>query len=94
MNFDDNVCLAADGHSTECRHCGVTLGESRQTPIARARSIERPSTAAGAGIQADPSHYTDREIVLRQRFCPNCLVLLATEIVPRDDDPGRDWKLR
>lgn len=94
MNFDDNVRLAADGHSTECRHCGEPLGESQHAPIARARRTERPSTAAGTGIHADPRHYTDREIVLRQSFCPNCLVLLATEIVPRDDAPGRDWKLR
>ena len=94
MNFDDNVSLAADGSHTVCSHCGETLGDPRDGPIARARHSERPSTAAGAGIHADPRHYTDREVVLRQSFCPSCLVLLATEIVPRDEEPGRGWKLR
>ncbi|WP_326542744.1 hypothetical protein [Pseudorhodoferax sp.] len=93
MDFDDNIRLAGDGLHTECRHCGETLGLAHTAPLARARLAEQPSTAAGAGIRADPRHYTDRAIVLRQRLCPQCLVLLATEIVPQDEAAGRGWRV-
>ena len=93
MNIDDNIKLSEDGHATQCGHCGEPLGSAGEAPLARALVRERPSRAAGPGIHADPRHFTDRPIVLRQTLCPKCLALLATEIVPQDEAGGRGWKL-
>jgi len=92
MKIDDNVVVAADG-TTVCKHCSATLGTSPQEPLEGALRRERPSSQAGPGVHADPGLFTDRPIVLRQVFCPSCLVLLATEIVPADEDGYRRWSV-
>jgi len=93
MNIDDNIRVSPDGRATACAHCGETLGTPGDAPLAHALVREGPSRAAGPGIHADPRHFTDRPIVLRQAFCPKCLALLRTEIVPQDEADGRGWKL-
>lgn len=93
MDMDLNLTVAADGHIA-CRHCGARVGTSSATPLDRAKRSERPSTAAGPGVHADPARFTDRPIALRQAFCPGCLVLLQTEIVPADEPMYREWSLR
>ena len=91
MEIDDNLSLAADG-TVRCRHCAALIGKGRDEPYSAALRSERPAMDAGPGVHAHPSHYTTREIVLRQAFCPGCYVALATEIVPRDEAGFRDWK--
>lgn len=93
MNIDDNIRISEDGRATVCEHCSEPLGTPGEAPLARALLRESPSRAAGPGIHADPKHFTDRPIVLRQTFCPKCLALLCTEIVPQDEESGRGWKL-
>lgn len=92
VQVDDNLALTEAG-AIICSHCKTTLGESTSDPLAKAVKRERPSRAAGPGIHADPKNFTDREIVLRQFFCPGCLTVLATEIVPRDEPSFRHWRL-
>ena len=91
MDIDDNLQLDADG-IVRCRHCAATVGMSRGDPYSAAVRRERPAVEAGPGVRADPRHYTAREIVLRQAFCPGCYAVLATEIVPRDEAGFRGWK--
>lgn len=91
MEIDDNLRLDEDGR-VRCRHCAATVGASRAEPYSDAVLRERPARDAGPGVRADPRHYTAREIVLRQAFCPGCYAALATEIVPRDEAPMRGWK--
>lgn len=92
MVIDDNITLAEDGRLL-CAHCGEELGPDPSAGLTRAIRRERPSSDAGPGVHADPSLFTDRDIVLRQAFCPSCLVLLSTEIVPADEPEYRRWSL-
>ncbi|MDT7589944.1 MAG: hypothetical protein QOE32_7494 [Pseudonocardiales bacterium] len=93
MHLDLNLTVTATG-SVACRHCAAQVGPSTADPLRHAVRNERPSRAAGPGVHADPALFTDREIVLRQAFCPGCLVLLRTEIVPADEPSYREWNLR
>ena len=92
MRIDDNVELRADG-TTACSHCGHTLGDSRESPLRQAIKRERSSREAGPSVHADADLFVDRAIVLRQLFCPGCLVLLLTEIVPADEPTYRSWSV-
>lgn len=92
MNIDLNL-RTNDTETVVCRHCGATVGQSVSDPMSHARHHHGPSTAAGPGVHADPAAFTDRTILLRQAFCPGCLVLLATEIVPDDEPTYRVWSL-
>ncbi|WP_233533080.1 hypothetical protein [Antrihabitans sp. YC2-6] len=92
MRVDDNVELLSDG-TTRCVHCQTALGDSTAGTLARALTRESASQTAGPSVHAAPSLFTDRPIVLRQLFCPSCLVLLATEIVPSDEPGMRSWNL-
>ena len=92
MRIDDNVEMLADG-TTRCIHCQTTLGDTRTDTLGLALTREGASQTAGPSVHAAPSLFTDRPIVLRQRFCPSCLVLLATEIVPSDEPCMRAWNL-
>lgn len=92
MQIDANVTLGADDTVT-CSHCGAQLGHAPDRPLANALRHERPSVAAGPGVRVRPEQFTDRRIVLRQTFCPACLTLLATEIVPADEPSYRMWSV-
>lgn len=92
MHIDDNLDLTDAGDVT-CRHCDAPLGRSPQDPLANALRREQPSTAAGPGVHVAPATFTDRPVVLRQRFCPSCLTLLSTEIVPADEPEYRRWSV-
>jgi N-methylhydantoinase B len=92
MKLNDILELTDDG-STHCAECNEHLGNAATAPFDRAILREQPSTAAGPGIRVDPKHFTDRQIVLRQAFCPGCLALLSTEIVPSDEPSYRRWHL-
>lgn len=91
MIIDQNLVIS-DAGSVDCRACGTTLGTG-EDPLAHAIRREQPSTAAGPGVRAEPSLFTDAEIVLRQAFCPKCLTLLSTEIVPKTEPSYRKWRL-
>jgi hypothetical protein len=92
VELDDNLELAADG-AVQCRHCAAVVGKAGEDPLSAALRRERPATEAGPGVRAAPHHYTSREIVLRQAFCPGCYAVLATEIVPQDEPRFRGWRL-
>ena len=92
MRIDDNVELLHDG-ATRCVHCQTVLGHTGSGTLAQALTVTRPSREAGPSVHVDPATFTDRPIVLRQRICPGCLVLLATEIVPGDEVTHRSWQV-
>lgn len=92
MKINDAIDVASDGTAT-CAICRAPLGTVSGDPLARALRRERPSLAAGPGVRADPKLFTDRPIVLRQMFCPRCLSLLNTEIVPGDEVSFRHWHI-
>lgn len=87
LNIDDNLAQADDG-TVSCRHCGTAVGVADQ-PFRNARVRESAPQEAGPSVRADPRHFTDREVVLRQVFCPECLTLLQAEIVPADEPSFR-----
>jgi len=92
MRIDDNVELLEDG-TTECAHCGTQLGKAGGATLSEALNLVRESREAGPSVRVDPAVFTDRPIVLRQRICPGCLVLLATEIAPGDEEGYRSWQV-
>ncbi|WP_168879872.1 hypothetical protein [Rhizobium sp. P28RR-XV] len=93
MKINDNVMLQEDG-TVVCVHCDNELGTQPGDPFATATRREQPSQAAGPGVRAPASHFTDRPIGLRQVFCPQCYVLLATEIAPTDEPSYRGWEVK
>ncbi|MFI6906152.1 hypothetical protein ACIBKY_33150 [Nonomuraea sp. NPDC050394] len=92
MNLDVNL-RADESGAVVCRHCGARVGDHAAAPMSHALRRERPSVEAGPGVHADPSAFVDRPIALRQAFCPGCLTLLSTEIVPADEPSYRTWSL-
>lgn len=50
-------------------------------------AISRP------GPYIAPIAFTDRAVVLRQAFCPSCLVLPSTAIVRGSDTGYRSWSV-
>ena len=87
LYLDDNLEQHPDGRVT-CRHCATTLGDAAQ-PLNAARVRETDPRKAGPSVREDSQLFTDRPIVLRQTFCPECLVLLRAEIVPADEPSSR-----
>jgi hypothetical protein len=85
--IDDNLQQDDDGTVT-CRHCGTPVGVAGDL-FRDARVRESSPEDAGPSVRADPRHFTDREVVLRQVFCPACLALLQAEIVPADEPSAR-----
>jgi hypothetical protein len=92
MQIDDNLKLS-DAGAVLCAHCGARVGDSAGRPLQYALRHDRPSSAAGAGVRANPALFTNRPIVLRQLFCQGCLTLLESEIVPADERSYRSWLL-
>ena len=90
--IDENLAQAEDGAVT-CRHCGTALGVASE-PLAQALVRETAPASAGPSIREDFSHFTDRVIVFRRSFCPQCLTLLQSEVVPADEPSGRHRSLK
>lgn len=82
-HLDDNLDEGPDG-VVVCRHCATPVGD-RTDVLAQARRRESAPRAAGPAVRAEAPEFTDRPIVLRQAFCPQCLVQLQAEIVPADE---------
>ena len=93
MNLDLNLRVDDATGAVVCRHCTTRIGDTTAEPMAHARRHERPSTEAGPGVHADPAAFVDRKVLLRQAFCPGCLTLLSTEIVPDGEPSYRSWSL-
>jgi hypothetical protein len=91
LYIDDNL-EQADDATVICRHCGTPVGVAAQ-PLRDACVRDTAPREAGPSVRADPSHFTDREIVLRRSFCPGCLVMLLAEIVPADEPSSRTRSL-
>jgi N-methylhydantoinase B len=81
--LDENTVLQDD--LVRCAHCGADLGDRGGEYLARALWREQDPLAAGPNVRAEPSLFVDRQIVLRQAFCPSCQTVLLTEIVPADE---------
>lgn len=92
IHIDDNLEYAADG-AVSCRHCGSAVGAADE-PLRGARVREAPPSSAGPGVRTEARNYTERTVVLRQSFCPGCLALLQSEIVPGDEPSLRGRSLR
>ena len=91
LYIDDNLEQAADGAVT-CRHCGTAVGVATD-PLRDARVRESDPREAGPSVRAHASNFADREVVLRQTFCPECLTMLQAEIVPADEASFRTRSL-
>ena len=90
--IDENLAQAEDGAVT-CRHCGTALGVASD-PLAQALVRETEPASAGPSIREESSHFTDRVIVFRRSFCPQCLTLLQSEVVPADEPSERRRSLK
>jgi N-methylhydantoinase B len=89
--IDVNLTLDAAG-TVLCRHCGAEVGTG-DDPFAAAVRHERSADAAGPGVRVDPRVFTDRPIILRQAFCPGCLTVLRTEVIPGDEPEHLGWRI-
>lgn len=90
--IDENLEQTAEG-AVVCRHCSTAVGVAT-APLRDARVRETAPETAGPSVRAKASHFTDREVVLRQTFCPECLTLLQSEIVPADEPSARTRSLK
>lgn len=90
--IDENLAQAEDGAVT-CRHCDTVLGTASD-PLAQSLVRETDPASAGPSIREQSSHFTDRVIVFRRSFCPQCLTLLQSEVVPADEPSGRRRSLQ
>jgi N-methylhydantoinase B len=91
LHIDDNLEQAGDG-TVACRHCGTPVGVAAQ-PLRDARVRVAAPREAGPSVRADAAHFADRQVILRQSFCPGCLVMLQAEIVPADEPSSRTRSL-
>jgi hypothetical protein len=89
MYIDDNLELADDG-TVACRHCSTVTGTASD-PLGDALVRQSAPREAGPSVRADASNFADREVLLRQVFCPGCLTALQAEIVPADEP---SWRTR
>jgi hypothetical protein len=88
-----DINLEFDGAgSVVCRHCGARVGTTAE-PFGAALRRESAAQEVGPGVRVDPQMFTDRPIVLRQAFCPGCLTVLLTEVVPADEPTHRGWRI-
>lgn len=92
LYIDENLAQADDGAVT-CRHCSTQLGVAAE-PLRDALVRESEPRTAGPSVREDASHFADRAITFRQSFCPECLTLLQSEIVPADEPSGRTRSLK
>ena len=92
LYIDDNLAQSPSGEVT-CRHCSQRLGDAAE-PLRDARVRESRPAAAGPQVREDASLFSDRPIVLRQTFCPQCLTQLQAEIVPADEPSARRRSLQ
>jgi hypothetical protein len=91
LHIDDNLEQRDDG-TVACRHCGTAVGIAAE-PLRDARVRESDPREAGPSVRAEPRHFTDRQVILRQTFCTQCLTLLQAEIVPADEPSFRTRSL-
>lgn len=89
MHIDDNLDLRGDG-TVACQHCSTVTGTAGD-PLSDALVRQSSPREAGPSVRADSSNFADRDVLLRQVFCPSCLVLLQAEIVPADEP---SWRTR
>ena len=92
LYIDDNLAQADDG-TVSCRHCDTAVGVAAE-PFRDARHRVSAPQEAGPSVRSEARHFTDREVVLRQVFCPECLTLLQAEIVPGDEPSSRTRALK
>ncbi|MEW2502533.1 MULTISPECIES: hypothetical protein [unclassified Amycolatopsis] len=89
--LDDNLEQQPDGQVV-CRHCAQVLGDAA-APMRDALVRETLPANAGPSVREDAARFTDRPVVFRQTFCPQCLTQLQAEIVPGDEPSSRHRSL-
>lgn len=83
--LDDNFAVvdSPNGGSVFCAHCATVIGPVADgafvSTLVRTDSLP---TEGGPHIWSDPSVYVDDEIVFRQLFCPGCLTVVYSRVVP------------
>jgi hypothetical protein len=88
LRLDENLQVR-DGRVV-CARCETALGAGDADFLADALWREAPATAAPSSVvRQRPEHFVDRPVGLRQAFCPSCLTLLMTEVVPVDEPSFR-----
>ena len=92
IHLDDNRVLHADGR-VSCVHCSAELGHRNTDYLAKALRRERAPEASGPNIRVKAEVFVDQPMVLRQALCPQCYVVLQTEIVPQGDAFFRTTRL-
>ncbi len=75
-----------------CARCGTSLGAVTANYKVAARCEETPLSTANPHIE-DPSVSVDPPLVLRRFHCPNCSVILDTEVARAEDPPLWDIQL-
>lgn len=86
--FIDENLAQDDTGSVTCRH-RTTVLEVVADPVRDAQVRVTAPQTAGPSVRTAASHFADREVVLRQTFCPECLTLLQSDIVPADEPSSR-----
>jgi N-methylhydantoinase B len=88
LHIDENL-YQTDSGEVRCVHCNTTVGERTGPYLGEARWVRRPASEAGPHIRNHAAQLVGRRIVLRQAFCPSCLVALHTEVLPDDEESLR-----
>jgi N-methylhydantoinase B len=90
--LDENLVIQEQGgHAVvSCAHCGYVLCQYGEDYIQRLAQSDRPTSAAGPQIGADPATYVERPVVFRQYYCPSCFTAFLSLVVPVDHVVGLD----
>jgi N-methylhydantoinase B len=91
----DAVALVeyAAGPVWSCEHCGHLLSDGREGYRAGAASWQSVPCDVDPERYPDPRPHTDRDVVLREWYCPSCGSLLAVDACLADDPPSVDVSL-
>lgn len=83
--LDDNlVRMSSDaGDVVACASCATVLGPADDTALDVLVS-HGPTTLAGPRVVEDPATYVNDAIEFRQYFCPGCLTIFSSSVVPAD----------
>jgi N-methylhydantoinase B len=85
-------CLVATADHVACERCGCILCHRTANYKLSALYRDEPIVSAGARMN-DPAVYVDDSFVWRRYFCPACLTLMETDVLPREAEPIWDMRL-
>jgi N-methylhydantoinase B len=85
-------CLVATADHVACERCGCILCDRTENYKLSALYQDEPIVSAGARMN-DPAVYVDDRFVWRRYFCPTCLTLIETDLLPGGAEPIWDMRL-